>query len=529
MVLACIVFLMGVASAAENIERQWDVVDWDSAKKSFVDRTVSQSALLLNSEQQFSTKNFSIHKNFSDEVFQIPERGKKLSSDAKLELKRASTLAFQLNKIEAYFTQRLREAGLNEQVIQYADPVKIRFDAAHEFSPTHYYDPKEKRRNTALSIPPSDANDAKEYIEKNGHGWKSEIWFAPMLSIPLLARYSPDRVLDVALCPDVIYHEYAHLVTGAFIGKNVIGSALSEGLSDYFAASMIDHPALYGSKTCPSVKWQLFVNAFRFDKNTSEYSPAIEENFKSNLHFVPSVLWQYRKYLRADLADKVILRAVSKSSPKTRIYPEFVQILSDVIFEEIKSTDGEETALALLNTIEQNVIRPRALMTSFGENDTIFPDLPRYQIEVQNPDNRSSQVCKNENRMVFYWDRFSRVNPKLYVEWFCDGLRVPMKVQFPLSPFAYLTSKFQKAGALEGRISMASPAAKIPSKNLSAADQARYARLIKYTQEYYIGGSETAGSISLKPAPANDPLNRLFVLKMYYGRLSGDRTFELVF
>ncbi len=508
----------GILFAGEPTERQWQIVDWNSAKKKFVERQAGQSELQLVSDHDFSSRNFSIHHSFSDDVYSFPEAGKQLNSTDSAKMLRAATIAYHIKKMEQYFQAKLQAAGLTPQLTQFSNPFKIRFDVPYQYSPTHYYDKNTKYRNAAITIPPSEMDEAKDYIEKNGHGWENEIWFAQFFTFPVVSTYFVDRVIDTALCPDVSYHEYTHQITGNFIGKNAIGRALSEGLSDYFAASVIDYPVLYSSKTCPSVKWQLFVSSFRIDRDQSEYSPTIESDFKSNLRFVPAVLWKYRAAVGVDVADKTILRATSKSNSMTLV-PGFMQLLSDELYSEIKAQQGEAAALALVQKVEREIYRPRGLMTSYGEVDTIFPDLPTYQIVVENPDRSVRQICSQQNQMELNWQTFSRIRPTLYVAWHCNGVRIPFKIEFPKDPRSYVSDRFEKNGGLGARIFFASPAVKNPSTSLTADEVSLYRAAIQYAQKYYLEGGKV-GNIMFKHDPAPDQKNSGFMFQIYYGLMT---------
>ncbi len=462
--------LMGNAHLSLADLPSFQVVDWNSSASKFELKTVLQDQLELISSEQFASKNFSIYRRLEDQTFSI-----RVAKPQDLDTLRAATLAYQLKKIENFFSVRLTEISSSPDLLDFSfSPKKIRFDVPYLFSPKSFYDSERSLENTSLTIPPADPQVAQE-------GWSDEIWFAREHATRILYRYSSDRVMDTALCPDAIYHEYTHLLTGQFMGRNRIMRTLTEGLSDYFAASFLNHSNLYTSDTCPYVKKQLLVRPFRVGKLKGKYSLKMEDSL-TQLKFLPSLLWKYRAWVGADIADRTILRAVTRSTPATRIYPEFVQQLSDALSE----TAGESMA----QTLESTIYRPAGLMSSRGESQSVFAWLPKTQSILPNVNPESKTFCQSENHFEFDWHRVQRARGVLYARWKCDGLTLPIKFDFSGHPERFFSSNFLRSG-LDGKMSFTSPAVRNPNPNLSPENTLKYQKMVQLIETQLFAGNGT--------------------------------------
>jgi hypothetical protein len=105
--------------------------------------------------------------------------------------------------------------------------------------------------------------------------------------------------LDTAMIPEVIYHEYAHVMLSDHL-ELFHSTPVVEGFADYFAAIMSNKKLVYAP-----VKG--FGNASGKEINSKKkYSHWYEANRMASSDFVLSVLWDVRKTLGPHIADKLI-------------------------------------------------------------------------------------------------------------------------------------------------------------------------------------------------------------------------------
>jgi hypothetical protein len=115
---------------------------------------------------------------------------------------------------------------------------------------------------------------------------------------------------------DVVYHEYTHStiyhIYGGWIanGTNAQGSAMDEGLSDYFACSLNNDP-IQGE--------DVGVNR-NLDNNTYTWNPAAEAHWNGQV--IGGASWDVRQAVGTAIADNLVFRAL-QVSPKARSFSEF--------------------------------------------------------------------------------------------------------------------------------------------------------------------------------------------------------------
>jgi hypothetical protein len=108
--------------------------------------------------------------------------------------------------------------------------------------------------------------------------------------------------LDTAMVPEIIYHEYAHLVLSDHL-KLSHSTPVVEGLADYFAAVQSGKRKVYGKVPHRS-------NAVPKDTNHKRpYGHWDESNRNATADFVLAVLWDVRETLGANSGDKVVYEA----------------------------------------------------------------------------------------------------------------------------------------------------------------------------------------------------------------------------
>lgn len=499
-ILLAIAFFYTIPSYSED-KKENQVLDWDISQKNFVHKNIALEDLELKSSTNYILEHFAIHSGLETSPIPLSQ----LEGNLKL-----ITLGYQLQKIESRFQYITKKASL-PNITGFNPRVIIRVDAPYAYSPTDYYDKKTSLKNTALTIPPSESKD----------GWNSELWFAPKWSFPIIGgAFAIDRVIDTALCPDAIYHEYAHLITGRYLGNNSIGKSLSEGLSDYYAASMLDHPELYTYKTCEGVKHQLLVASFRLDKSFGNYDSGIESEFKKDLVFIPSLLWQYRNAVGKDLADVTILKAVSKTDTASRFFPEFLEALSSSLFEEVKKTEGEQSALELVNQVETSVFLPHNVFTKQSKKETVFGFLPKTSVILPNSDSKTNVMCSARNEFEFLWKDVSVEDPNLRFYWHCNQMKIPMVIDFEQTdPGFYLLKN--NVSYLSGKLRFASKNPSMPDSKLSAENQSLYLKLYDHVKNNYIFYRTMDKEVRLYYKEKDKPTDKTFRLEFAYPGILG--------
>ncbi|TGL88602.1 hypothetical protein EHQ68_08145 [Leptospira congkakensis] len=457
-------FLFGVNLTAE-VKKENQVLDWDGDRRQFIHKKVTLEELGLKSQTHYVLENFAIHSKLDLEPIPLEQ----VEGNLKL-----LTLGFQLRKIESKFKTISLLSGSKEKITNFQPKVIVRVDAPYAYSPTDYFDTKVSLKNTALTIPPA---------ESNGN-WNSEMWFAPKWDFPVLSTFAFERIIDTATCPDSIYHEYTHLITGKYLGNNAIGRSLAEGVSDYYAASLLNHPELYTHKTCEAVKRQLLVSSFRLDKEIGFYDATIESDFKKDFAFIPSLLWQYRELVGSELADVTIFQAITKTNAGDRFFPEFIETLSSSLFTELKKRSGEERAKGMVLELENKVWVPHGVYSKVSQNQSVFSVFPKTSIRVPNSDEKSNEFCNTKNELEFYWKEVNEREPTLRFYWNCNQVKLPLVIQMEqTSPMNYLFSS--NLHFLNGKLKFASISANKPNPKLSKENQVLYLQMYNYIKDNY--------------------------------------------
>ncbi|HLT22817.1 MAG TPA: hypothetical protein VKY27_09620 [Bacteriovoracaceae bacterium] len=116
--------------------------------------------------------------------------------------------------------------------------------------------------------------------------------------------------LDTSMVPEVIYHEYAHLILSDHLEMSH-STPVIEGYADYFAAIMSEKKKVYAKVPGHS-------NANPKDPyNDRPYNHMDEHISNATSDFVLSVLWDVRETLGKEVGDKVIFESRKKLNTKT--------------------------------------------------------------------------------------------------------------------------------------------------------------------------------------------------------------------
>lgn len=456
--------ISGFGLTAE-VKKTNQVLDWDETEKRFLHKNIRLEEMGLKSETNYVLENFLIFSGLEESPISLQKVEGNL---------RYLTLGYHLRKIESKWKEIAIASGSKEKITEFHPKVVVRLDQPYAYSPTNYFDSKVPLKNTALTIPPSEVKGS----------WDSELWFAPKWDFPIFSRFAFERIIDTASCPDAIYHEYTHLITGKYLGNNAIGRSLAEGISDYYAASLLNHPELYTHKTCEAVKRQLIVSSFRLDKKIGSYDASIESDFKKDFVFIPSLLWQYRQTVGTELADVTIFQAITKTNAGDRFFPEFTNALSTSLYAELKKRNGEGRALEMVKKIEEEVWIPHGVYSKFSQNQTVFAILPKTLVSVPNSDEKSGEFCDLQNELEFFWKEVSAEEPILRFYWNCNQVKLPLLIQMDeSSPKNYLLQP--QLRFLSGKLKIASLNAEKPNPKLSKEEQILYLKMYNHIKENY--------------------------------------------
>lgn len=116
--------------------------------------------------------------------------------------------------------------------------------------------------------------------------------------------------LDTSMVPEVIYHEYAHLILSDHLEMSH-STPVIEGYADYFAAIMSEKKKVYAK-----VAGHSNINP-KDPHNDRFYNHMDEHNSNATSDFVLSVLWDVRETLGSEIGDKVIFESRKKMNTKT--------------------------------------------------------------------------------------------------------------------------------------------------------------------------------------------------------------------
>lgn len=113
--------------------------------------------------------------------------------------------------------------------------------------------------------------------------------------------------LDTAMVPEVVYHEYAHIVLSDSL-KITHSTPVNEGLADYFAAAQAKKKKVYAKVPGRSTSQP------KDPDNKKPYSHWSEANRTASSDFVLAVLWDVREVLGEEVANKLIFEARKRLS-----------------------------------------------------------------------------------------------------------------------------------------------------------------------------------------------------------------------
>ncbi len=145
--------------------------------------------------------------------------------------------------------------------------------------------------------------------------------------------------LNTAMVPEVIYHEYAHLILSDFLEMSH-STPVIEGMADYFAASLAQKRRVYSPVKGHS-------NAASKDTNSKKnYSHWYESNRFATSDFTLSVLWDVRDILGEEIANEVIYEARTLLDTRTAtINHHLIQAILDACSKKCKAPRKDKLML----------------------------------------------------------------------------------------------------------------------------------------------------------------------------------------
>ncbi len=108
--------------------------------------------------------------------------------------------------------------------------------------------------------------------------------------------------LDTAMVPEVVYHEYAHIVLADYL-KISHSTPVLEGLADYFAADHANKRTVYSKVPGRST------SQAKDPYNKKPYTHWSEANRTASSDFVLAVLWDVRDVLGDETANKLVYQS----------------------------------------------------------------------------------------------------------------------------------------------------------------------------------------------------------------------------
>jgi hypothetical protein len=116
--------------------------------------------------------------------------------------------------------------------------------------------------------------------------------------------------LDTAMVPEVVYHEYAHIVLSDYM-KITHSTPVIEGMADYFAAAEANKRKVYAKVPGRSTSNP------KDPYNKKPYTHWSEANRTASSDFVLAVLWDVREALGEEMGNKVVYQARKYLSTET--------------------------------------------------------------------------------------------------------------------------------------------------------------------------------------------------------------------
>lgn len=160
-----------------------------------------------------------------------------------------------------------------------------------------------------------------------------------------------------AFAPDVIYHEFGHLVTWPVFGRNQT-TFLSEGFSHYLAAAIEDSPVV------GDIGWSCVPTAGRYDlRKKTKWHPqtkGFRKSSKGARTVIGALLWRIRARLPEGVGDRLALSALAHLDKRSR-ETELPQALRSACAE--LGSDGTSAA-ACVAVVDEEARRSKLLRPS---------------------------------------------------------------------------------------------------------------------------------------------------------------------
>jgi hypothetical protein len=171
----------------------------------------------------------------------------------------------------------------------------------------------------ATFFPESGSSYSSSLIRQGGTWVMTELILAGLRH--LNPRFIQDEFyLDSAMIPEIIYHEFSHIALSKDLKLN-LSTPVVEGMADYFAARISDHPIIAGGIVG-------FSNIRPKNANqTSAYQVEWEERIHSNADFVLSLLWGVHQELPLSGDFLVMNAAAHLASTRADIRHDLIRAL----------------------------------------------------------------------------------------------------------------------------------------------------------------------------------------------------------
>lgn len=145
-----------------------------------------------------------------------------------------------------------------------------------------------------------------------GSGWDDLLRFAGTFAITKIISIGAQQAdplfldkyyyLESPLIPEIIYHEYAHLMLSDYLEMSH-STPVNEGIADFFAARQAGKKRIYAP-----VKGLSNISAKKI-RQKNAYSLLYEDLRQANADFTLSVLWDVTEILGHEIGDQIIYQS----------------------------------------------------------------------------------------------------------------------------------------------------------------------------------------------------------------------------
>lgn len=210
-------------------------------------------------------------------------------------------------------------------------------------------------------------------------------FFSP--SEGMLAFGDGDRLNSLAREESIIYHEYTHAVTDEMVSMPYRGEsgAMNEAFSDYFSCSITDDPFI-GEWAMAKLNKPFLRNL----DNKNIYPKDIQNEVHADSEIYGGALWDLRKALGKQLADKII--HFSRNYLKGYKNPKFADGLNSLLAADKEISGGKNSRIIVNSFLARGIKSNNSTV-----NGEIFKNMLKH--EVLNGDLEAQKLLRNMEKV----------------------------------------------------------------------------------------------------------------------------------